>query len=60
MTDKSICAKCAELVRLKVSGIKREICSEDGIEEFLQLIIGKEGIAIVQECSRFVKVPEEA
>ena len=60
MTKESICAKCAELIRIKVSNYGRgtsgeeiRICPLKGIGE---VIVFDDTI---EECSRFVKVPED-
>ena len=62
MIDKSICAKCVELIRVKVKRVRRDesfteevmVCSMEVINESLGLN------DVIQKCSRFVKVPEES
>lgn len=57
MTDESICARCAELIRVKVRrhgvAFEKRVCSVENI-----------GLRVwsddtVEECSRFVEAPGE-
>jgi len=56
MTDESICARCAELIRVRVRRhgvtiVEKAICGERSIDDYLQQT------DTVEECSRFVEVP---
>jgi len=58
MTDESICARCAELIRVRVrrhSGaiVEKAICGEGAIDDYLM------ATDTVGECSRFAEVPGE-